>query len=115
MDESGGPPQRAVVVTIFRHLSFVIFPSIFRAPNDSERLSTYPAPAGLISARGRKDRQLRNSPLNEESRSNSGHNNKCQEPLMRRLAVRDANASSNPPKVIADADPNFSVTPKTRR
>ncbi|HYS94970.1 MAG TPA: hypothetical protein VEL08_00450, partial [Chthoniobacterales bacterium] len=38
------------------HLSFVIFPSIFRAPNDSERLSTCPAPAGLISERGRKDR-----------------------------------------------------------
>ena len=56
MDESGGSPQRAVVVTIFRHLSFVIFPSIFRAPNDSERLSTCPAPVGLISERGRKDR-----------------------------------------------------------
>ena len=54
-DESGGPPQRALVVTIFRHLSFVIFPSIFRAPNDSERLSTCPAPAGLISERGGKD------------------------------------------------------------
>ncbi|PYL36548.1 MAG: hypothetical protein DMF35_01365 [Verrucomicrobia bacterium] len=38
------------------HLSFVIFPSIFRAPNDSEHLSTCPAPAGLISERGRKDR-----------------------------------------------------------
>jgi len=29
---------------VIRHLSFVIFPSIFRAPNDSERLSTCPAP-----------------------------------------------------------------------
>src|SRR2546423_9154649 len=71
--------------------------------------------AGLISERGRKDRQLTNSALNQESRSNSGQNNKCQEPLMRRPAGRDANASSNPPKVIAVADPNFSVTPKTQR
>ncbi len=68
MDESGGPPQRAVVVTIFRHLSFVIFPSIFRAPNDSElpvyfsrseRFGTsfhLSRAVGLISERGRKDR-----------------------------------------------------------
>src|SRR5207237_8687265 len=43
-DEPGDPPQRALVVTPSRHLSFVIFPSIFRVPNDSERLSTCPAP-----------------------------------------------------------------------
>jgi len=32
------------------------FSSTFRAPNDSERLSTCPAVVGLISERGRKDR-----------------------------------------------------------
>jgi hypothetical protein len=43
--------------------------------NASAHLSACPAAAGQISERGRKDRQLKNSALNEESRSNSGHNN----------------------------------------
>jgi len=41
-DEPGDPPQPCACRHDF--LSFVIFPSIFRAPNDSERLSTCPAP-----------------------------------------------------------------------
>jgi hypothetical protein len=62
--------EKAVVI-FMRH-------SIFRAPNDSEHLSTCPAAARLISERGRKDRQLKNSALNEESRSNSGQNNNAE-------------------------------------
>src|SRR4030095_2770546 len=99
---------------------FVIrhFCSTFSAPAWMRRSSLHlsrPAMAeGFISERGRKDRQYTNRPLNEESWSNPRHNNKCQEPLTRPPAARAANASSNPPKVFADADLNFSVTPKTR-
>jgi len=57
-DESGYPPQRALVVTISRHSSFVIrhFPVYF---SRSERFGTsfhLSRAVGLISERGRKDR-----------------------------------------------------------
>jgi hypothetical protein len=55
-----------------------------------------------------------NDSLNEESRA-CGTKQKCQEPLMPRPAGHGANASLKPPKDIAAADQNFSVTPKTRR
>src|SRR2546421_13126705 len=103
----------------FRHSSFVIrrFPTTFRAPNGFGRPFHLSRPAlagGLISERGRKDRQLNEQRAERGVSERSGTNNKCQEPLMRRPAVRDANASSNPPKVIAVADQTSSVTPKTQ-
>src|SRR5438270_8140582 len=106
-------PHRFVIP----HLSFVVFQLPFALRTDSEGLSTCPVPPwredSSASEVGKIDK------LNEQRAERgvserSGTNNKCQEPLMRRPAVRDANASSNPPKVIAVADQNSSVTPKTQ-
>jgi len=55
--------------------TFVIFPLRFAFRKEFGSSFHLSRAAGLISERGRKDRLIKNSALNEESRSNSGQNN----------------------------------------
>src|ERR1700730_2522458 len=85
--------------------------SLFNLPPDQDCLSTCSAAAELISARGRKDRQLKQQLAEQGVPKQFWTKRRCQEQPMHRPAAPAANACSKKPKVTADAAPSFSAMP----